>query len=210
MSLSYDVTNTSTAIASIERTGLSMEPVSLTIYVHEGDINGAMLAGVQVSGQDAAGNDFEGTTDTSGAASINGVPGSWQFMLSKEGYDSAIVGYDVNQTEDVVAYLQRTNQSQNLITLTIHVHDSDLNGTPLADVQVSGQDFAGNSFEGLTDSSGVLATDGVPGTWQFTFSKEGYETLNLSYNATETEDTGAYLMRATDSQENLAPSQSIQ
>ena len=96
------------------------------------------------------------------------------------------------------------------VALTIHVHDGDLNGTLLADVLVGGQDAAGNSFEGMTDSNGTVLIGGVPGTWQFTFSKEGYETLSLSYNATVTEDTGAYLMKSADSQENPAPAQSDQ
>ena len=212
VNMAFDVTNTSAAVASVERIGQPTESVALTIHVHDGDFDGAMLAGVQVSGQDAAGNDFEGMTDSSGAVIIDGVPGIWQFILSKEGYDSAILVYNVNQTEELVAYLERTNQSQEPVALepvalTIHVHDGDLNGTLLADVLVGGQDAAGNSFEGMTDSNGTVIIGGVPGTWQFTFSKEGYETLSLSYNATVTEDTGAYLLKAADSQENLAPAQ---
>jgi hypothetical protein len=219
VNMAFDVTNISAAVASLERIGQPMESAALTIYVHDGDFDGAMLAGVQVSGQDAAGNDFEGMTDSSGAVIIDGVPGIWQFILSKEGYDSAVLVYDLNQTGELVAYLQRTSQSQEPVAqepaalepvalepvaLTIHVHDGDLNGTLLADVLVGGQDAAGNSFEGMTDSNGTVLIGGVPGTWQFTFSKEGYETLSLSYNATVTEDTGAYLMKAEDSQENLA------
>ena len=69
MNMAFDVTNTSTAVASVERIDQSMESAALTIYVHDGDFDGAMLAGVQVSGQDAAGNDFEGMTDSSGAVS---------------------------------------------------------------------------------------------------------------------------------------------
>jgi hypothetical protein len=222
VNMAFDVTNISAAVASVERIGQPTESAALTIYVHDGDFDGSMLAGVQVSGQDAAGNNFEGMTDSSGSVIIDGVPGIWQFILSKEGYDSAILVYNVNQTEELVAYLERTSQSQEPVALepfaletvalepvalTIHVHDGDLNGTLLADVQVGGQDAAGNSFEGMTDSNGTVLIGGVPGTWQFTFSKEGYETLSLSYNATVTEDTGAYLLKAADLQENFAPAQ---
>ncbi|NTV27734.1 MAG: hypothetical protein HGA93_03520 [Methanothrix sp.] len=212
VNMAFDVTNISAAVASLERIGQSPEPVALTIYVHDGDFDGAMLPGVQVSGQDAAGNNFEGMTDSSGAFITDGVPGIWQLILSKEGYDSAILVYNLNQTGEIVAYLQRTSQSQERVALepvalTIHVHDGDLNGTLLADVLVGGQDAAGNSFEGMTDSNGTVTIGGVPGTWQFTFSKEGYETLSLSYNATVTEDTGAYLLKAEDSEEDLAPAQ---
>jgi hypothetical protein len=217
VNMAFDVTNISAAVASVERIGQPTESAALTIYVHDGNFDGAMLPGVQVSGQDAAGNDFEGMTDSSGALTIDGAPGIWQFILSKEGYDSAVLVYNLNQTGEVVAYLQRTSQSQEPVALepvalepvalTIHVHDGDLNGTLLADVLIGGQDSAGNSFEGMTDSNGTVVIGGVPGTWQFTFSKEGYETLSLSYNATATEDTGAYLLKAVDSLEDLAPAQ---
>ena len=106
MSLAYNVTKTSTAIASVDRIDQSPEPVALTIYVHDGDINGAMLAGVQVTGQDAAGNGFEGMTDSGGTVTINGVPGTWQFILSKEGYDTINLDYDVTQTEEIVAFFR--------------------------------------------------------------------------------------------------------
>jgi len=228
VNMAFDVTNISAAVASLEKIGQSPEPVALTIYVHDGDFDGAMLPGVQVSGQDAAGNNFEGMTDSSGAVIINGMPGIWQLILSKEGYDGAILVYNVNQTVEIVAYLQRTSQSQEAVAvepvavepvtlepvaLTIHVHDGDLNGTLLADVLIGGEDAAGNSFGGMTDSNGTVVIGGVPGTWQFTFSKEGYETLSLSYNATATEDTGAYLMKSADSadsEESPATAQSNQ
>jgi len=34
---------------------------------------------------------------------------------------------------------------------------------------------------------------GQPGTWQFTFSKEDYETLDLSYDVAETQEAAVYL-----------------
>lgn len=205
VSLAYNITKTSTAIASVDRIDRSPELVALTIYVHEGDINGVQLAGVQATGQDAAGDGFEGITDSGGAMIINGVPGTWRFILSKEGYDVIKLDYDVTQTEVVDAYLQRTSQSRDSVALTIHVHDGNLNGTLLADVLVVGLDAAGNGFGAMTDSNGTVVINGEPGTWQFTFSKEGYETLGLSYNVTETEETAAYLLKADNSQEGPAP-----
>jgi hypothetical protein len=34
---------------------------------------------------------------------------------------------------------------------------------------------------------------GEPGAWQFAFQKDGYDVLILMYNATQTEETAAYL-----------------
>lgn len=204
VSLDYNITKTSTAIASVDRIDRSPDLVALTIYVHEGDINGAQLAGVQVTGQDAAGDSFGGITDSGGAVTINGEPGTWQLLFSKEGYDVIKLDYDVTQTEVVDAYLQRTNRSRGSVALTIYVHDGDLNGTLLADVLVVGLDAAGNGFGAMTDSNGTVVINGDPGTWQFTFLKEGYETLGLSYNVTETEETAAYLLKADNSLESSA------
>jgi hypothetical protein len=141
---------------------------------------------------------------------IDGQPGTWQFTIAKDGYKTMSLAYEVANTSTAIAAVERIDQSPEPVALTVHVHDGDLNGTPLADVQVSGQDFGGNGFEGMTDSNGAVVIDGVPGIWQFTFSKESYETLSLSYNVTETENTGVYLLKATDYQENLTLPQSNQ
>ncbi len=90
-----------------------------------------------------------------------------------------------------------TAYSQEQAALTIYVHESDLNGTMLSDVLVVGADAAGNDFAGITDSDGVVVVYGEPGTWQFAFSKEGYESVDLSYDVTETEEAAAYLLKAT-------------
>ena len=44
--------------SSMILTASSQEQVSQTVYVHEGDINGTLLSDVQVTGQDAAGQQF--------------------------------------------------------------------------------------------------------------------------------------------------------
>lgn len=69
--------------------------VSLNIYVTDGGTNGAPLSGVQVTGQDATGNSFVGTTDSNGAVNVSGWPGTWQFTISKEGYDTSSFNFDV-------------------------------------------------------------------------------------------------------------------
>ena len=79
-----------------------------------------------------------------------------------------------------------TASSQEQVAWTVYVHEGDLNGTMLSNVQVTGQDAAGNGFQGITDSNGVVVISGQPGTWQFSFAKEGYDPLSLNYNVTET------------------------
>jgi uncharacterized protein YjbI with pentapeptide repeats len=181
-------------------TASSQEQVALTISVYEGDFNGTLLSGVSLTGQDAEGNSFQGVTDSNGAVTVEGMPGTWQFIFTKEGYDTLNLNYDVTETGEGAVYLQRAT-SQGQVALTVDVHEGDLNGTVLSDVQVTGQDAAGNSFEGSTDSNGAVVIEGQPGTWQFAFTKDGYEPLSLSYDVTDTEEAAVYLKRADSPQE---------
>ncbi len=188
-------------------TAYSQEQVAQTVYVHEGNLNGTLLAGVQVTGQDFAGTGFSGTTDANGAVTVSGQPGTWQFAFAKDGYNPLSLSYDVAETGEGAVYLQRAAASQEQVTQAVYVHEGDLNGTLLAGVQVAGQDASGNGFGGTTDSNGVVAITGQPGTWQFAFTKEGYEPLSLSYNVTENGEGAVYLMPASGSQEQFEPSQ---
>ena len=69
--------------SSMILTASSQEQVSQTVYVYEGDFNGTLLSGVQVTGQDAAGNSFGGMTDSNGVVIVNGQPGTWLFVFIK-------------------------------------------------------------------------------------------------------------------------------
>jgi hypothetical protein len=100
-----------------------------------------------------------------------------------------------------------TASSQEQVAQTVYVHEGDLNGTLLSGVQVTGQDAAGNSFEGTTNSNGVVVINGQPGAWQFTFTKESYDSLNLNYDVTDSGEGAVYLQKATPSQEQVEPSQ---
>ncbi len=180
-------------------TASSQEQVAQTVSVYDVDFNGTLLSGVSLSGQDAEGNSFQGVTDSNGAVVVEGQPGTWQFTFTKEGYDTLNLNYDVTETGEGAVYLQRAAMSQGQVAMTVHVHEGDLNGTLLSGVQVAGQDAAGDSFEGITDSDGMVVVTGMPGTWQFTFSKEGYDTLSLSYDVTQTDEAAVYLERAASS-----------
>ncbi len=87
------------------------QTVAQTVYVYDEDFNGTMLSGVQVTGQDAAGNSFEGTTDSNGSVFLSGQPGTWQFTFMKEGYNPLSLNYDVNRTGEGAVYLQKASQS---------------------------------------------------------------------------------------------------
>jgi len=99
-----------------------------------------------------------------------------------------------------------TASSQEQVSQTVYVYDGDFNGTPLSGVQVAGQDAVGKSFSGMTDSNGVAVVSGQPGAWLFVFIKDGYETLDLSYNVTETGEGAVYLVRSNQLSEQIAPS----
>lgn len=184
------------ALCSMALTAYSQEEVALTVYVHESDLNGTMLSGVRITGEDADGNEFTGITDDNGAAVVRGQPGTWQFAFNKEGYQPLDLRYDVAETDEAAAYLLKETSSQDEVALTIYIHVGDLNGTLLSGVQIAGEDAAGNEFSEITDSDGAAIVRGQPGTWQFAFSKEGYQPLDLSYDVAETESAAAYLLKA--------------
>jgi len=184
------------ALCGLALSASSQDEIALTVYVHEGDLNGTMLSDVQIVGEDAAGNEFSGATDSNGAAVIYGQPGTWQFAFSKDGYEPLDLSYDVAETEEAAAYLQKTASSEDEVALTIYVHEGDLNGTMLSDVRIVGEDAEGNEFSSVTDSNGAAVIYGQPGTWQFAFYKDGYESLDLSYDVAETDAAAAYLLRS--------------
>ena len=176
----------------------AQDQVALTVHVYEGDFNGSRLTGVSVSGQDASGNSFQAVTDSNGAAVVSGQPGTWQFTFAKDGYNTLSLNYEVTETGVGSVYLQKATPTVDNVALTIDVHEGDLNGTMLSGVQVTGQDAAGSSFQGITDSDGLVVVSGQPGTWQFNFVKEGYTPLSLSYNVTQTDEGAVYLVSSAD------------
>ena len=191
----YDVTETHMAATYLQKIPQPQETaVALTIYVHDGNLTGPELPGVQVSGQDASGNGFNQLTNSDGSVVINGQPGTWQFTFAKDGYEPVSLNYNVTETQTTATYLQEIPQPQETtVALTIYVHDGNLTGPELPGVQVYGQDASGNGFNQLTNSDGSVVINGQPGTWQFTFAKDGYEPVSLNYNVTETQTTAAYL-----------------
>jgi hypothetical protein len=170
--------------------------VALSIYVHEGNLNGTMLSDVRITGQDAEGNSLTSTTDADGIAVIKGMPGTWQLAFEKSDYQPLELSYDALQTEEVAAYLEKTASSQP-ITLTVYVYEGSLDGTELSGVQITGRDAAGGEISAITDANGAAAISGTPGSWELSLAKDGYESvINLGFEATETEEVGAYLKKS--------------
>ncbi len=170
--------------------------IALSIYVHEGNLNGTMLSDVRIAGQDADGNSLISTTDAGGIAVIKGSPGTWQLDFEKSNYQPLELSYDALQTEEVAAYLEKTVSSQP-ITLTVYVYEGSLNGTELSGVQIAGRDAAGGEISAITDADGAAVISGTPGSWELSLAKAGYESVtNLSFEATESEEVGAYLKKA--------------
>jgi phosphatidate phosphatase APP1 len=171
----------------------AQEEIALSIYVHEGNLNGTMLSDVRVTGQDAEGSSLTATTDANGIATIKGVPGTWQLDFEKSNYQPIELSYEALQTEEVAAYLEKTVSSQP-IALTIYVYEGSLNGTELSGVQITGRDAAGGEINAITDANGAAVISGTPGSWELSLAKAGYESVaNLSFDATESEEVGAYL-----------------
>ncbi len=98
----------------------------------------------------------------------------------------------------IICGLSNPALSQEQATLTINVHNGALDGTALEGVYITGTDASGSEFSQVTDSDGVAVVSGEPGVWQFTFAKAGYNPLYLTYNATQDEQTAAYLEKNED------------
>lgn len=170
--------------------------IALSIYVHEGNLNGTMLSDVRITGQDAEGNSLTSTTEENGIAVIKGKPGTWQLDFEKSDYQPLELSYDALQTEEVAAYLEKEASSQP-ITLTVYVYEGSLDGTELSGVQITGRDAAGGEISAATDADGAAAISGTPGSWELSLVKAGYESvINLSFEAAESEEVGAYLEKA--------------
>ncbi len=91
-----------TAAADVVSIGF---PVTLNLYVHEGYASGPTISGVQVTGEDGAGHSFEQTTSSDGYVTITGIPGTWSFSASADGYETNKWDQEITETDTKDAYL---------------------------------------------------------------------------------------------------------
>lgn len=131
----------------------SQDQVSQSVYIYEGDFNGTLLSGVHVAGKDAAGNSFEGITDSNGAVTLSGQSGTWQFVFVKEGYETLSLSYDVIETGEGAIYLVRSDQSYEQIAQSQNNQQPEvISESTMADQTQSGTDaissWASESYQG--------------------------------------------------------------
>jgi hypothetical protein len=168
--------------------------------MHDGSTTGPMLPGVGVSGYDGAGNTFDRTTDSNGAMIIDGMPGTWYFSASKSGYQSVSWTNVITSSQTRNGYLTKVvtptpSLTPATVRLTLYMHDGSTTGPMLPGVGVSGYDGAGNTFDRTTDSNGAIIIDGMPGTWYFSASKSGYQSVSWTNVITSTQIRNGYLIR---------------
>lgn len=68
------------------------------------------------------------------------------------------------------------------IVVTLYVHEETTSGPPVSGAKVQGHDGANNSFDGFTDSNGLIQISGTQGVWYFSVSKGGYQTKTWNQN----------------------------
>ncbi|MDP2924880.1 MAG: PKD domain-containing protein, partial [Nanoarchaeota archaeon] len=80
---------------------------TLTLYVHEGSVNGQIIPGARVNGTDASGKYFDVVTDSNGYVTITGSVGTWSFTASMSGYKIVSWSQTINTTCRRDAYIQK-------------------------------------------------------------------------------------------------------
>jgi hypothetical protein len=73
-------------------------PVTLTLYIHNGNSNGPVIPGAQVTGHDGSGNSFQVTTSNLGYVTITENPGTWTFTVSAPGFETTSWNQDITHT----------------------------------------------------------------------------------------------------------------
>jgi hypothetical protein len=98
-------------------------PVTLTLYVHDGNRDGLTITGATVAGHDGSGNSFQQTTDSNGYVTIEGDSGKWSFSASADGYETNDWDQDIPETDRKDASLQkeqRTSESSVIGKWDVH------------------------------------------------------------------------------------------
>ena len=118
----WDQSITSTTTRHAYLTANAPTNVTLTLYVYEKSVSGGVvpggIPGVEVTGQDGAGNSFEQTTNSSGYVTITGQPGTWHFSASKSGYQTDTWDQSITSTGRRDALLQRKLPSSCTYTIS--------------------------------------------------------------------------------------------
>jgi hypothetical protein len=92
------------------------------------------------------------------------------------------------------------------VTLTLYVHSGSTSGPLITGALVTGSDGAGHGFSQTTGDGGYVNITGTPGTWQFTASGSGYNSVSWSQSITSTESLNAYMTATPTYTLNIASS----
>jgi hypothetical protein len=115
--------DTTTAPADVVLIGF---PVTLTLYVHEGDADGPSISGVRVTGRDGAGHDFDQTTDSDGYVTITGISGTWSFLASADGYEPNNWDQEISETDRKDAFILKEDYVESTVENDVLFPDPNL------------------------------------------------------------------------------------
>jgi GH25 family lysozyme M1 (1,4-beta-N-acetylmuramidase) len=114
-------------------------PVTLTLYIHEDSASGPIVQNARVTGSDGSGIPFDKTTDPSGSVVITGVPGTWQFIVSKSGYNPNSWSQSITATGRKDAFI--TKSSNYLEGLDVSHYQNEKGSINWQSVSDSGKKF---------------------------------------------------------------------
>ncbi len=111
---------------------------------------------------------------------------------------------NTNNEPGVYGPIEVEVMNDQLVTLTLYVHDGDANGPIIPDALVKGQDGSGNDFRETANDEGYVTISREPGTWSFSASADGYETNSWDQEISKTCTKHAFLQKesVTQSSEN--------
>lgn len=166
---------------SIVSTKPTEQPITLTLYIHEGNANGPTISDAQVTGQYGSGNSFQRTIDGNDYVTITGYPGTWSFKASAKGYETTSWDQEIFETGTKHAFLQK-EQPQEYIRTNEYIDNSS--ATVCNPGSKSAKCSSPDSCVGCDGSCVSSGTD-VGRGWTCSQGKWDYQPKSLS-------DLGAY------------------
>ena len=103
-----------------------------------------------------------------------------------------------------IAIISGTVSADISVQLNLYVHEESPSGPVIEGVLITGTDGSGSSISGTTDSFGLIVFAGAPGTWSFTASKTGYESVSWTNSILNTQRRDAFLLKLPSQQTPVA------
>jgi len=104
------------------------------------------------------------------------------------------VDFGNNQGADFIVY-SNTVEPIGDINISLLFFEGSLKGPILPGVRITGHDGTDKSFNQITNSNGLTAIKGSPGTWHFEASKKGYETKTWDWEITDNAGVDVFLVK---------------